>query len=84
MKIQERSRAPHKPQKKESYDEKIRKLEGAVRSEQEASRQRLKRQAVEKAYLLYYNQVLFEKGLITEQERNRMIHQINSRGNAVR
>ena len=55
-----------------------------MHSEQEASRQRLKRQAVEKAYLLYYNQVLFEKGLITEQERNRMIHQINSRGNAAR
>ena len=55
-----------------------------MRSEQEASRQRLKRQAVEKAYLLYYNQVLFEKGLITEQERNRMIHQINRRGNAAR
>ena len=50
-----------------------------MRSEQEASRQRLKRQAVEKAYLLYYNRVLFEKGLITEQERNRMIHRINSR-----
>ena len=55
-----------------------------MRSEQEASRQRLKRQAVEKAYLLYYNQVLFEKGLITEQERNRMIHRINSRGSAAR
>lgn len=78
------SGAPHKPQKKESYYEKIRKLEGAVRSEQEASRQRLKRQAVEKAYLLYYNQVLFEKGLITEQERNRMIHRINGRGSAAR
>lgn len=50
-----------------------------MRSEQEASRQRLKRQAVEKAYLLYYNRVLFEKGLITEQERNRMIHLIDSR-----
>ena len=55
-----------------------------MRSEQEASRQRLKRQAVEKAYLLYYNRVLFEKGLITEQERNQMIHLINHRSNAAR
>ena len=55
-----------------------------MRSEQEASHQRLKQQAIEKAYLLYYNKVLFEKGLITEQERNRMIHQINQRGSAVR
>ena len=53
-------------------------------SEKEASRQRLKQQAIEKAYLLYYNKVLFEKGLITEQERNRMIHQINQRGSAAR
>ena len=59
-------------------------MKGAVRSEQEASHQRLKQQAIEKAYLLYYNKVLFEKGLITEQERNRMIHQINQRGSAVR
>ena len=55
-----------------------------MRSEKEASRQRLKQQALKKAYLLYYNKVLFEKGLITEQERNRMIHQINQRGSAAR
>ena len=55
-----------------------------MRSEKEASRQRLKQQAVEKAYLLYYNNVLFEKGLITEQERNQMIHQISHRSNAAR
>ena len=42
-----------------------------MHSEQEASRQRLKRQAVEKAYLLYYNQVLFEKGLIITKEITR-------------
>ena len=75
---------PHKPEKKESYYEKIRRVEGAVRSEKEASNQRLKQQAVEKAYLLYYNKVLFEKGLITEQERNQMIHLINHRSNAAR
>ena len=75
---------PHKPEKKESYYEKIRRAEGAVRSEKEASNQRLKQQAIEKAYLLYYNKVLFEKGLISEQERNQMIHQINHRSNAAR
>lgn len=75
---------PHKPEKKESYYEKIRRAEGAVRSEKEASNQRLKQQAVEKAYLLYYNKVLFEKGLISEQERNRMILKINHRSNAAR
>jgi len=75
---------PHKPEKKESYYEKIRKVEGTVHSEKEASRQRMKQQAVEKAYLLYYNKVLFEKGLITEKERNQMIHQINHRSNAAR
>ena len=55
-----------------------------MRSENEASRQRLKQQAIEKAYLLYYNQTLFEKGLITEKERNQMIHQINHRSDAAR
>ncbi len=75
---------PHKPEKKESYYEKIRRAEGAVRSEKEASNQRLKQQAIEKSYLLYYNKVLFEKGLISEQERNQMIHQINHRHNAAR
>ena len=74
----------HKPEKRESYYEKIRRVEGTVRSEKEASNQRLKQQAVEKAYLLYYNKVLFEKGMITEQERNQMIHLINHRSNAAR
>ena len=37
-----------------------------MRSEKEASNQRLKQQAIEKAYLLYYNKVLFEKGLISK------------------
>ena len=55
-----------------------------MRSEKEASRQRLKQQAVEKAYLLYYNKKKKKKGLITEQERNQMIHLINHRSNAAR
>ena len=36
-----------------------------------------KRSIMDAAWLKYYNQVLFEKGLITEDERNRMIHKID-------
>ena len=38
-----------------------------------------KQYMAEQFWLLYYNQTLFEKGLITEQERNRMVHRINNR-----
>ena len=55
-----------------------------MQSEKETRNQQLKRQALEKGYLLYYNKVLFEKGLITEQERNRMIHKINHRSDEAR
>ena len=34
---------------------------------------------VEEAWLKYYNQVLFEKGVITERERNLMINMIDAR-----
>ena len=34
---------------------------------------------MEEAWLKYYNQLLFEKGIITERERNQMIHKIDSR-----
>ena len=34
---------------------------------------------VEEAWLKYYNQVLFEKGVITERERNLMINMIGCR-----
>lgn len=33
----------------------------------------------EQFWLLYYNQTLFERGLITEQERNRMANRISNR-----
>ena len=33
----------------------------------------------EQLWLLYYNQYLFDKGVITEQERNRMVNRINNR-----
>ena len=36
-----------------------------------------KRHAAEQIWLHYYNQTLFEKGLITETERNRMKNLIN-------
>ncbi len=38
----------------------------------------------EELWLRYYNRVLFEKGLITEQERNRMITKINERSAKIR
>ena len=38
-----------------------------------------KRILLEEAWLKYYNQVLYEKGLITERERNLMINRIDSR-----
>ena len=38
-----------------------------------------KQYMAEQFWLLYYNQILFEKGLITEQERNRMVNRINNR-----
>ncbi len=38
-----------------------------------------KQYMVEQFWLLYYNQYLFDHGLITEQERNRMTHRINNR-----
>ena len=38
-----------------------------------------KKAIVEEAWLKYYNQVLFEKGMITERERNLIIHKIDAR-----
>ena len=38
-----------------------------------------KKAIIEEAWLKYYNQVLFEKGMITERERNLMIHKIDAR-----
>lgn len=41
--------------------------------------ERQKKAFVEEAWLKYYNQVLFEKGMITERERNLMINKIDAR-----
>ena len=38
-----------------------------------------KKVLVEEVWLKYYNQVLFEKGVITERERNLMINMIDAR-----
>lgn len=45
-------------------------------SEQKSSEQRMREAA--KIWLSYYNRVLYEKGVITEQERNRMALKIDS------
>lgn len=37
----------------------------------------------EELWLSYFNRFLFEKGLITESERNRMVHLIASRSSGV-
>ena len=42
------------------------------------STEQKKKHAVEQIWLHYYNQTLFEKGLITETERNRMSNLINA------
>lgn len=39
----------------------------------------IKKTQAEKLWLLYFNNYLYEHGVITEKERNRMIHSINSR-----
>ncbi len=39
----------------------------------------LKKQAAEEIWLGYFNRILYEKGIITERERNRMILLIANR-----
>ena len=43
------------------------------------SNEQKRRSAAEQLWLHYYNQTLFDKGLITESERNRMTNKINAR-----
>lgn len=38
-----------------------------------------KKAIIEEIWLKYYNQVLFEEGLITQRERSLMIHRIDAR-----
>lgn len=49
----------------------------AVTAQHTQSLEQKKRHAAEQIWLHYYNQTLFEKGLITETERNRMKNLIN-------
>lgn len=46
-------------------------------SEQKSNEQRRK-EAAAKIWLSYYNRVLYEKGIITEKERNKMTLKIDS------
>ena len=51
----------------------------AVKKSKNVTPEQQKKTFVEEAWLKYYNQVLFEKGMITERERNLMIHKIDAR-----
>ena len=42
-----------------------------------------KQSVLEKLWLTYYNDTLYEKGVITEDERNRMRVQIKTRSDAM-
>ncbi len=48
--------------------------------ESRIAQEQKKRLMAEQLWLHYYNQVLFDKGLISEQERNSMTIRINNRG----
>lgn len=51
----------------------------AIKVNKNVSIEQQKKVLVEEAWLKYYNQVLFEKGVITERERNLMINMIDAR-----
>lgn len=46
---------------------------------QEQQNEQKRRKMAEQIWLHYFNRVLFEKGLITERERNRMTQRIENR-----
>ena len=51
--------------------------------ESRIAQEQKKRLMAEQLWLHYYNQVLFDKGLISEQERNSMTVRINHRGQSL-
>ena len=51
--------------------------------ETRSAQEQKKRLLAEQLWLHYYNQVLFDKGLISEQERNSMTVRINHRGQSL-
>lgn len=50
-----------------------------MRESRKGNNEYKKLQIAESLWLEYYNRVLYEKGLITEQERNHMLSMISSR-----
>jgi transcriptional regulator CtsR len=51
----------------------------ALKVNKSISIEQQKKALIEEAWLKYYNQVLFEEGMITERERNLMINKIDAR-----
>ena len=51
----------------------------ALKVNKSISVEQQKKVLIEEAWLKYYNQVLFEKGIISERERNLMINKIDAR-----
>ena len=51
----------------------------ALKVNKSISVEQQKKVLIEEAWLKYYNQVLFEKGIITKWERNLMINKIDAR-----
>ena len=51
----------------------------AIKMSKTLNPEQQKKVLVEEAWLKYYNQVLFEKGLISERERILMINKIDAR-----
>lgn len=50
----------------------------AIAAQKNQTNEQRKKQVAEQIWLLYYNETLYEKGLITETERNRMRNKINA------
>lgn len=51
----------------------------AIKVNKSLSVQQQKKILIEEAWLRFYNQLLYEKGLITERERNLMLNRIDAR-----
>ena len=51
----------------------------ALKVNKSISIEQQKKALIEEAWLKYYNQVLFEEGMLTERERNLMINKIDAR-----
>ncbi len=50
----------------------------SISTQKKPSPEQAKKELAEQLWLSYYNQVLFEAGLITEAERNRMKNKISA------